>query len=175
MNWPIMTPGTFNLGVQYKSTENYISRLVVRNCTLKPTIVTYLVSIDGNTSSISLTTNTTIFDDELIDITAVSPLGLLDPSLNISTYRGFFKALSNTYDSSLRYVWDNVDYWIENKGAVSNRYLNSSKYLQTLYCSMSFLNPTDNIIAAFRELMFRTVIASTNGTQATDVQHFTVK
>lgn len=40
---------------------------------------------------------------------------------------------------------------------------------------MSFLDPTDDIVAAIRELMFRTAIASANGTQAADIQHFTAK
>lgn len=176
MRWPVMTPGTFNLGVQYKRTEDCRGTLVVRNCTFKPATVVYPVSIDGNTSSISLTAGTTIFDDELLDITAVPPVnGDINSSFNISTYGGFFKALSDTYDSSLHMNFGAIGYQIFNQGALSNRYLNASKYLKRLECSMSFLDPTDDIVAAIRELMFRTAIASANGTQAADVQHFTTK
>lgn len=175
VKWPVMTPGTFNLGVQYKGTEDCRGTLVVRNCTFQPATVTYPVSIDGNTSSISLAPGTTIFDDKLLDITAVSRVGTIDSSLNISTYGGFFKALSDTYDSSLFMNFGAIGYQIFNEGAVSNRYLNASKQLKSLNCSMSFLDPTDDIIAAIRELMFRTAVTSANGTQAADVQHFTAK
>lgn len=175
MKWPVMTPGTFNLGVQYKGTEDCRGTLVVRNCTFQPATVTYPVSIDGNTSSISLAAGTTIFDDKLLDITAVSPVGNIDSSLNISTYGGFFKALSDTYESSLLMNFGAIGYQIYNEGAVSNRYLNASKQLKSLNCSMSFLDPTDDIVAAIRELMFRTAVTSANGTQAADVQHFTAK
>lgn len=92
MKWPVMTPGTFNLGVQYKGTEDCRGTLVVRNFTFKPATVTYPVSIDGKTSSISLTAGTTIFDDKLLDIIAVSSVYRdISSSLNISTYGGFFK------------------------------------------------------------------------------------
>lgn len=171
-----MTPGTFNLGVQYKGTEDCRGTLVVRNCTFKPATVTYPVSIDGKTSSISLTAGTTIFDDKLLDSIAVSSVYRdISSSLNISTYGGFFKALSDNYDSSLLMNYGAVGYQIFNQGAVSNRHLNASKYLKKLECSMSFLDPTDDIVAAICELMFRTAIASANGTQAADVRHFTAK
>lgn len=175
MKWPVMTPGTFNLGVQYKGTEDCRGTLVVRNCTFKPATVIYPVSIDGNTSSISLAADTTIFDDKLLNFTAISPMYQnIDSSLNISTYGGFFKALSDTYGSSLRMNYGAIGYQIFNEGALSNQYLNASKYLKSLNCSMSFFDPTDDIVAAIRELMFRTAMASANG-QAADVQRFTTK
>lgn len=175
MIWPVMTPGTFNLGVQYKGTEDCRGTLVVRNCTFKPATVIYPVSIDGNTSSISLAAGTTIFDDKLLNFSAISPMYQYI-GLNISTYGGFFKALSDTYVSSLSMNYNDheIGYQIFNEGALSNQYLNASKYLESLNCSMSFFDPTDDIVAAIRELMFRTAMASANG-QAADVQHFTTK
>lgn len=171
-----MTPETFNLGVQYKGTEDCHGTLVIRNCTFKSARVIYPVSIDGNISSISLTAGTTIFDDQILDITTVSPTnGDISFSLNIFTYGGFFKGLSDTYDSILRMNFGSIRYQIFNQGALSNRYLNASTYLKRLDCLMTFLDPTDDIIAAIRELMFRTPIASANNTQAADVQHFTTK
>lgn len=92
-----MTPWTFNLGVQYKGTEDCRGTLVVCNYTFKPATVTYSVFIDGNTSSISLAAGTNIFDDKLLNITAVMPMYQnIDSSLNISTYGGFFKVLSDS-------------------------------------------------------------------------------
>lgn len=175
MKWPVMTPGTFNLGVQYKGTEDCRGTLVVRNCTFKPATVIYPVSIDGNTSSISLAAGTTIFDDKLLNFTTLSRVyENINSSLNISTYGGFFKALSDTYGSYLSMNYGAIGYQIFNEGALSNQYLNASKYLKSLNCSMSFFDPTDDIVAAIRELMFRTAMASANG-QAADIQQFTTK
>lgn len=171
MSWPVMTPGTFNLGVQYKAKEDCKGTLVVRNCTFRPSIVSYPVSIDGNTSSISLTAGTTIFDDELLEITAVPRFvsTQASSSLNISTYAGFFKSLSDIYDSSLLMNYGSIGYQILGYGALYNRYLDESNDLTTLQCNMTFTDPTDDIIADIRELMFRTAIASANVTKAADV------
>ena len=171
MNWPVMTPGTFNLGVQYKAKEDCNGMLVVRNCTFRPSIISYPVSIDGNTSSISLAVGTTIFDDELIEITAIPRIfgNEVNPSLNISTYGGFFKSLSDIYDSSVRMNYGTIGDQIFGYGPLYNRYLYESNDLTNLQCTMAFIDPTDDIIADIRELMFRTAIASAKVTKAADV------
>ena len=177
LSWPVMTPGTFNLGVQYKNVENCDGTLMIRNCTFRPAHVTYPVSIDGSSSSISLAADTTIFDDGLINILAVPPMDGLgtNSSFNISTYGGLFKSLDDLYHSSLSMNYGAIGYQIFNEGALSNHYLNTSKDLKELDCSVSFRDPTDDIIAAIRELMFRAAIASANDTQAADVQHVTAQ
>lgn len=68
-----------------------------------------------------------------------------------------------------------IGYQFFNKGAVLNRFLNASKQLKNLNCSILFLDLTEDIIAAICELMFCTVVTSANGTQVANVQHFTAK
>lgn len=156
-----MAPGTFRLGVQYKGTEDCTGTLVVRNCTFKPATVTYPVAIDGN-SRISLAAGTTISDDRLVQVIDIPPMSPSHTasSFNVSTYGGFFKALSDTYESTVHMDFTSIGYQIFNEGALSNRYVNASNRLERLSCSMSFRDPTDDIIADIRELMFRTAIAS---------------
>ncbi|KAI4244058.1 MAG: hypothetical protein L6R42_010563, partial [Xanthoria sp. 1 TBL-2021] len=161
MDWSAMAPGTFRLGVQYKGTEDCTGTLVVRNCTFKPATVTYPIDIDGN-SRISLAAGTTISDDRLVQVINIPPMSMSSTAkdFNVSTYGGFFKALSDTYESTVRMNYGSIGYQIFNEGALSNRYVNASNRLERLNCSMSFRDPTDDIIADIRELMFRTAIAS---------------
>ncbi|KAL9632908.1 MAG: hypothetical protein Q9204_003612 [Flavoplaca sp. TL-2023a] len=172
MVWPVMTPGTFNLGVQYKSSADCGGSLVTRNCTVRPATVMYPVSIDGNRSSISLATGSTIRDDRVvkIDATPQDPRAPLSKSLNMSTYGGFFKTLSDTYESTLHMDYGAIGYQIQNQGALANQYLSTSDNLRELEYSLSFRDPTDDILADMRELMFRTAVRSA---QAADVQQVT--
>ncbi|KAL8749203.1 MAG: hypothetical protein Q9184_006900 [Pyrenodesmia sp. 2 TL-2023] len=167
--------GLFNLGVQHKSTKDCLGTLVVRNCTFRPATVTYPITINGNASSISLGAGTTIFDDKVNELLPY-PLdeGRVQSSLNISTYGGFFKSLSDTYSSTMRMNYGSIGFQIFNEGALSNRYVDSG-ILETLNCTMSFRDPTDDIIAGIRELFFRTAIAAANGTRPADVQHVTAQ
>lgn len=167
--------GLFNLGVQHKATKDCLGTLVVRNCTFRPAVVTYPVSINGNTSSISLAAGTTISDDT-VDEVVPWPLdeGSVQSSLNISTYGGFFKSLSDTYSSSMHMNFGAIGFQIFNEGALSNRYVDSG-VLETLNCTMSFRDPTDDIIAGIRELFFRTALASADATRPADVQRITAQ
>ena len=103
-----------------------------------------------------------MFDDKLVEVIALSPdWGIdTDSSFNISTYGGYFLTISNTYTSNMHMNFGGIGYQISNEGALSNRYVNTSEKLRYLNCSMSFRDPTDDIIAAMRELMFRTALAS---------------
>lgn len=173
--WPVMTPGTFNLGVQFKSTEDCKGTMVVRNCTFRPATVTYPVSIDGNTSSISLAAGTTVFDDEIQNIIPVPPFSEPFSHFNISTYGGFFKSLNDAYASVLYMNYATTGYQVYNQGALSNRYLKASNDLRSINCTLAFRDPTEDIIAAARELMFRAAIASANSTQPANVQRVAAK
>ncbi|KAL8896503.1 MAG: hypothetical protein Q9207_007677 [Kuettlingeria erythrocarpa] len=87
--------GLFDSGVQYKATKDCLGTLVVQNCTFQTATVTYPVSINGNTSSISLAAGTTIFDDTVdLDVMQVQ-------FERTSTYRGFLKYLETIYTSSM--------------------------------------------------------------------------
>ncbi|KAL8665656.1 MAG: hypothetical protein Q9168_007658 [Polycauliona sp. 1 TL-2023] len=159
IDWSVMTPGTFRLGVQYKATEDCIGMLVVRNCTFKPVTVSYPISIGAN-SAISLAAGTTLADDKFVQVVELPSTQLPDSSFNVSTYGGFFLALSDAYQSKVRMNFGGIGFQIFNEGALSNRYVNAADKLQYLNCSLSFRDPMDDIIADIRELMFRTAIAS---------------
>jgi hypothetical protein len=99
-----MGPGTFNLGVQCKATQDCVGTLLVRNCTSRPAPGLYPFSINGNNSAISSAAGTTSDDDDLVDYTALDRrLELkISRTFNVSTYGGLYKSLSNTYNSNLR-------------------------------------------------------------------------
>ncbi len=161
--------------MQHKATKDCLGTLVVRNCTFRPATVTYPISINGNTSSISLAAGTTIFDDKVDELV---PYPVDDyraqSSLNISTYGGFYRSLSDTYSSSMQMNYGAIGFQIFNEGALSNRYVDSG-VIKSLECSISFRDPTDDIIAGIRELFFRTAIASANETRSEDVQRITAQ
>ncbi|KAL8787562.1 MAG: hypothetical protein Q9213_002124 [Squamulea squamosa] len=169
---PQMTSEIFSLGVQYKGTTDCVGTLVVRNCTFRPATVTYPIVINGNSSSVSLAAGTTMSDDKLVGTVSVPSTaeGTLDSSFNMSTYGGFFKSISDTYESTVHMNFGAIGYQIFNEGAISSRYVNASGRLRSLNCSMAFRDPTEDIIADFRELMFRTAIASA---QPLNEQHVT--
>lgn len=169
-----MTSEIFSLGVQFKETADCVGTLVVRNCTFTPATVTYPISINGNSSSISLAAGTTMSDDKLVGLLSVPSTadGKTPGSFNISTYGGFFKSISDTYESTVRMNYGAITYQIFNEGAISSRYVNAAGRLESLNCSMAFQDPTDHIIADIRELMFRTAIASAH---PEDEQHVTAQ
>ena len=54
-----------------------------------------------------------------------------------------------------------IGWQIYNTGALSNRYVNvSSQDEYQLNCTLNFRDPTDDIIANMRDLMFRIAMAS---------------
>lgn len=165
-------PGAFNIGVQYKGTEECSGILTVRNCTLRPATVTYKVVIDGNASSIALEGGSTVSNNLWEQYTDTIPMteAEIRSNFNVSTYGGLFRLLSDTYSSSLHMVFWPLGLQILNQGSLPSRYLNTSELLKNLDCSMWFNDPMDDIIAAIQELMFRTAVASANGTQAAHLQ-----
>lgn len=130
------------------------------------------MSVDGNRSSFSLATGSTIRDDRVLNIDATprDPRAPLSKSLNMSTYGGFFKTLSDTYECTLHMDYGAIGYQLQNQGALANQYLNTSDNLRELERSLSFRDPTDDILADMRELMFRTALRSA---QAVDMQQVT--
>ncbi|KAL8995845.1 MAG: hypothetical protein Q9169_004497 [Polycauliona sp. 2 TL-2023] len=159
LDWSVLAPGTFSLGVQFKGTEDCVGMLLVRNCTFKPVTVTYPISIGAN-SEISLAATTDLSDDKFVQGIKLHSMGYISNSFNVSTYGGFFLALADAYESTVHMDYGSIGYQIFNHGALSNRYVNAADELQNLSCSMSFRDPTEDIIADIRELMFRTAIAS---------------
>jgi hypothetical protein len=170
INWSPYDPGNLHTAVQFKpdATCN-ISRLIVRNCTLRPATVQYNAVIDGNQSTISLLANSTIYDD------AIQSLYNIQESYQSgdnSTLGGFYLALANRFNSWANVKWAGaIGYYLLTSGVTANQFIDSnstasSAHLEN-FCNMSFGDPTDSLLANARELMFRTAIAAAN---SSDIQ-----
>ena len=173
--WSNGQPGTINLTVQYKDTTSCDGNLVLRNCTLLAGTVDYPVTINGNKSTIELKSGSSIFDDRVFNTTQSGVGSYLGPS----TFGGVFKALRDTYESlaNLRFVGA-VGYELVTEGATANRYAlvnvttgpSGGIVGPQSDCSLSFGDPTDDLLRAARDLMFRSAIAAANSTSSQTVR-----
>ena len=166
-SWGAHAPGKINLGVQYKDRQACDGELQIRNCTFQAAVVEYPVVVNGNKSTISLAPGSTMFDDKVHNLTEVALNTMSGPT----TLGGFYKALRDTYASTanLRFTGSR-GYEVLTTGATSNRYAvlegsnsdsDSDNYLG-LDCSLFFTDPSNDIIAAVRDMMFRTAISAAN-------------
>ena len=137
--------------------------LQIKNCTLVVANVDYPVNIDGQKNTIILDPSTDIFDDTLNDISPIQDLP--DAPTGPSTLAGLYLALSNQYDSRANTRWGGaVNYELTTTGATANRYVQADSIGSTADCTLAFTDPMQELLAAARQLMFRTAIAAANGT-----------
>ena len=171
--WSESEPGTLNVSVQFKDTTKCDGNLQIRNCTLRTAVVEYPVAIDGNKSAIELRSGTTLFDDRVVNMTETRR----ESYLGQSTLGGFYTALQNTYESmaNLRFVGA-VGYELITDGATANRYAlvdmttgQSGGFGPQSNCTLSFKDPTNDLIRAARDLMFRSALAAGNSTNSQTV------
>lgn len=172
--WDVDTPGNISLNVQYKSTPACSGDLIVKQCSLREATVEYPVIVDSNQSTITLDPHSTIFDDAVGGIVHVNDTNIQGPS----TLGGIYLALNNQYNSSahMRFVGA-VGYEILTTGSFANSYAVLGEDKPTggsavNSCSLSFKDPTADLLAAARELIFRTAIASAN---SSSIQSVTAK
>ena len=182
LSWPTgaWAAPSFNLSIQYKSTPECAGNLVVKNCTMTPAIVNYPVIVDGNKSSIVLKPGIDSLTNATIKLTNIEQEENVKQPFttelyNASTYGGIFKALSDTYGSSIRMKYEFFEYptsgtyQVVTQGAIGQGYIDST----SMNCTMVFKDPTADILAGVRELMFRTAIASANESFPADIQRVT--
>ena len=157
--WNSMMPGTVQLGVQYKPSPACNGELSVRNCTMRAAVVNYPVIVNGNKSTIELAPKSTMFDDSVYNLTTVAINTMTGPT----TLGGLYKALRDTYSSTanLRFV-GTYGYELITTGSTANSYAefadtNSMRYAN---CSLFFRDPTEDLIRAIRDMMFRTAVAA---------------
>lgn len=92
-----------------------------------------------------------------------------------ATLAGLYKALSDTYNSEANLRLLGAEgYELLATGATSNRYAvpDTSSPTPNRDCAIAFTDPSNDILAAVRGLMFRSAIAA--GTSS-DIQHVTAK
>ncbi|KAE9376429.1 hypothetical protein N431DRAFT_330742 [Stipitochalara longipes BDJ] len=159
--WSASAPGNITLNVEYKPDNGCEGPLIVKNCTLSPAIVQYSVAIDGNSSTISLPENSTIYDDEIESTYTIAET--YTPG-SYTTYGGLSLALANRFNSwaNLRFA-GGIGYDVSTSGATSNQFVQGNTTIGAENnCSLAFNDPTTNLLNNARELMFRTAIAAAN-------------
>jgi hypothetical protein len=163
MNAPKL-PGT--LSVLYKNTSDCFGDMQSRQCTLQAATVRFPITITSNKTgngldAISLTPGTTIEDDTVIDL-----IDTVDTD-QMAQAGGLFYALDTAYASSADVRFGGaIGYQLTTSGSMVNRY---AHVIDPAQCSTAFSDPTDEIINAARDLMFRTAIASSNSSLRTTV------
>ncbi|KAK5194271.1 hypothetical protein LTR96_010466 [Exophiala xenobiotica] len=160
-------PTTFNLNVQIKPKAGCTGNLAITNCTLQGGSVKYPVVIDGSTSTVGLDPATTIWDD-----TVVGDLDALTSETHLggtTTYGGLFLALANQYNTDLQFQIGGAIGW-EFFGAQSE---SSIAYAHDVggqpTCDVYFTDPLADFLQGARELIFRTAVATANGSDTQSV------
>ncbi|KAF7507373.1 hypothetical protein GJ744_010690 [Endocarpon pusillum] len=136
---------------------------MINECSLTLATVKYPVVIDGNKSTITLEPNTSILDDEVDGYGNV----IVENRQGPTTLGGIYRTLDNKFNSSahLRFVGA-VGYEFLTKGATAVQYVKTDEMMKTDgpfnqgFCAVMFGDPTNDILASARELMFRTAIAA---------------
>ncbi|KAK5677388.1 hypothetical protein LTS10_009958 [Elasticomyces elasticus] len=166
-------PGNLNLYTQYmlpSDTQDMGAcegNLLQRECLFRPATVLYPVVVNGNGSIISLDPSTTILDDTIVEIVKIidSATGFR----SASAMGGVAFALSNRFDSSMDVRFAGTVGWqLSTSGATGPQSVESAGN-GGLSCSLNFTDPTQNLIAQARELMFRTALAFGNSSTTQEI------
>ena len=165
--WYSAAPGNMTLSVEYKSDPGCRTNITVNSCTLSSATVRYNVLIDGNASTISLNSNSSIYDE------VESNHGLNESYADGSstTLGGIVLALQNRYNSGAAIRFGGGEgYEIDTNGSAANQFVQpNSIIIDSGDCSLAFIDPTTNLLENARELMFRTAIAAANSSNVQSV------
>ncbi|EXJ79179.1 hypothetical protein A1O3_08680 [Capronia epimyces CBS 606.96] len=163
--WQVAS-GNMSLNLQYKDQSPCTGDLIVRNCTLQTALVSYPVVIDGN-DTISLDPSTTVFEDT---ISHKINLDLDYAEAGPTTLGGYYLALKNKFNSEAHLRWAGaVGYELLTTGSTATQYAVTNATTDTSAvdvassCGLSFTDPTDDLLASARELMFRTALSIASG------------
>ena len=151
----------------YKSDGQCSGNLNIAQCTLQPALLEYHVILNNDT--ISLDPHYTYKDDRLIQY--VPAWGSTGPGP--TTHGGMYLALNSLFASSvhLRFAAA-VGYDLQSTGAPALQYAQAglTSGSAMMDCPTYWSNPTDDMLAAARELAFRTALHAANSTNATNIQ-----
>jgi hypothetical protein len=163
-DWQVPS-GNMSLNIQYKDKSPCTGDLIVRNCTMQTALVSYPIVIDSN-NTISLDPSTTIFDDIIsqkinidFDVAEAGP----------TTLGGYYLALKNKFNSEAHLRWVGaVGYELLTTGSTATQYavtnVSTGDGLDIgSSCGLAFTDPTMDLIASARELMFRTALGIAAG------------
>lgn len=113
------------LNVQNKDGTGCVGNLQVQNCSMYPATVTYQVVIDGNRSTIELAPGTNMSSDRVEHLLQGDEYPESYAPSQGTILGGFYKALSDTYDSSAGMSFSPTlmgGYNYGSDGATANRY-----------------------------------------------------
>ena len=164
LSWEAFEPGTIQLGVRFKDQQACDGKLQIRNCTLKAAVVEYPVIVSGDKSTIELAPDSSMSKDIIYKVYNATEV-TSNTTTGRTTLGGFHKALSDTYNSEARLKFvGNIGYELLTTGTTSSRYgvLDAKSQTPHADCTVSFTDPSNDILAAVRNLMFRTAIAAAN-------------
>lgn len=154
--WQVAS-GNMSLNIQYKDKAPCEGDLIVKNCTINTALVAYPIVIDNN-NTISLDPSTTVFDDVVsheidIDFDSLAP--------GPSTLAGYYLALRNELNSEAHIRFGGaVGYELTTTGSTATQYAIADEDGDTNSCGLSFADPTMDLLAAARDLMFRTALSA---------------
>jgi len=163
-DWKVPS-GNMSLNIQYKDKSPCTGDLIVQNCTMQTALVSYPIVIDSN-NTISLDPSTTVFDDIIsykinidFDVAEFGP----------TTLGGYYLALKNKFNSEAHLRWAGaVGYELLTTGSTATQYavtnVGTGDGLDIgSSCALTFTDPTMDLIASARELMFRTALGIAAG------------
>lgn len=156
--WWTVSASHLQLQVQYEDQAPCSGNLIVRICTLQAAVVTYPIIIDAN-NTVVLDPTTAIRDDSIDQV--YDTFQDARSSGATSTLAGYYLALRNKFDSSGWMCWGGaIGHELHTSGSTALQYASANAGSTTAnLCELTFLDPTLDIIASARELMFRTALA----------------
>ena len=164
---------TLNIAYQGGNASTCDNDLTVNNCTFSPAIVQYPVEIDGDGGAIRIQPRTTMYDDKVVEKSqytyhsAQCEIGTVPNT----TFGGFALGLNNLYASNAYQIVGLSNGLLETAGSMSNRYAHGNQDAsRSDVCKVYFTDPSQELLQAVRELMFRSALASAT---ASDRQHVT--
>lgn len=157
------TPGDITLVVTYKGSSACNGDVTIKTCLLRAATVDYPVIFRNDT--VTLNDATTITDDGVDSISQVTQRIGQGPT----TLGGVTLALSNKFDSTahMRFVAA-AGYEVTSSGSPPNEYViaaptnSSTPTHYGLDCGLTWADPTADLLAAAREVMFRSAVAAGN-------------
>ncbi len=159
------TPGDITLVVTYKGTPTCTGDITIKRCLLRAATVDYHVMFKNDT--VALDDHTTITDDKVVSISKVARrIGQ-----GSTTLGGVALGLQNRFDSTAHMTFrGGTSYEVRSAGSPPNEYViaapanssNPDPYPYRINCGWTWADPTADLLAAARELMFRSAIATGN-------------
>jgi len=160
-----------SLHAQFKNTSDCAGKFINNDCTLSLGVVRFPVIIDGKQNTIQLDPNTTISHDSVVTVDdnvdgqTFGPTHFSGLAFVLNT--GFGSTMNMQFGGAVNYISNLVN------GVTATRHVTidaSTSDAAYTNCSLSFTNPMDEMLAAARELVFRTTMAATESPTTQTVQ-----